>query len=266
VELISSKQNRRLREFRRLSRRGREGDVIAVEGPKLAREALEAGLRPVAALVSPRLDDAAAGRDLATDLVAAGCELVWATDEVLAGCTDTRTPQGVLALFHLRTSSSAAPGIPVIVVLDGVQDPGNVGTVIRTADGAGARGVIVGPGTADPYSPKALRAAMGSTFHLPVRFSDDPSRTLGELEERGYRTVVTDAAAGDRVFDSPALGGPCALVLGSEGGGVSARVRRMAAATVHVPQLGRAESLNVAAVAAVVLYEAVRRLANGGAL
>jgi TrmH family RNA methyltransferase len=176
----------------------------------------------------------------------------------LAALADTETPQGILAvapipfagLDALRVDAEPA----VIVVLDAVQDPGNFGTLARTAEALGAAGVVALPGTVDAWNPKSVRAAMGSTFRLPVVPADWEALSPW-LSSRGFITLA--AAAGGEPLPQPRPA-RAALVLGNEGAGVSEDTRARADRVVGIPIRGRAESLNVAAAGAILLYELLR--------
>ncbi len=195
-----------------------------------------------------------------------GIPVVEVAPHVLAAVSEVETPQGVVAVVRRR----ALPLEPLLqrpelllLVVDRVQDPGNLGTMIRTADAAGASAVVLLPGTADPYNPKAVRASMGSLFHLPV--VEWSLERLRALLRRGVRLLATDPA-GPVDFREADYRRPLAIAVGHEAEGVSAAVRQDAAAVVRIPILGRAESLNAAVAAALVLYEAGRPVYTGGNL
>lgn len=230
-------------------------DEFMVEGPHLIESALSAraGIRQVFVA-----DNFKAPRGLLGRLARSGAEVFEITERVLEKLASTETPQGVLAVVSLapRELRSIEPARPV-VVLDGVRDPGNAGTVIRTADAAGASAVIVLEGTCDAFSQKALRASSGSVFNIPIVHAGRKALP-GELRGMGYRLVVTSLEAELSIFDAD-LGGKVALVFGNETRGVSPELRRAADVSVRIPIRGQAESLNVASAAAVALYEAMRQ-------
>jgi TrmH family RNA methyltransferase len=178
---------------------------------------------------------------------------------------DTSTPQGVVAVATTPVVDLAAivPG-PLLVVLHAVGDPGNVGTIIRTADAVGASGVVVGRGSADPYAPRSLRAAAGSTYHLPIVTGVATVDVVGTLRAAGHRVVGLDGGASVLVDELTAGAAGIALVLGNEAHGLDPELVAALEGTVAVPIHGRAESLNVAAAAAVALYT-VRAVADAAA-
>lgn len=172
----------------------------------------------------------------------------------------TETAEGVVAIATIPQS----PAIPaltadsLLVALDALQDPGNLGTVIRTADAAGASGILVGKGTVDPYSPKVVRSAMGSLFHLPVVGVPDLYATLDQLAAQGARVLATSPGATRSLYDC-SLTGPIVWLIGNESQGLSQEALNHATEQVRIPMPGHAESLNAAVASAVCLFESVRQ-------
>ncbi len=240
---------KRLRALRRVKGR-REHGMLLVEGPAIARDALDAGAMVREALYT----DAAAGDPalarLLNDLRASGAELEEVDETVLAEFADTVTPQGLLLVVDIPLRSLADVRVPRLAVLDAVQDPGNVGTLIRAADALGAGGVVLLPGTADPWSPKVVRAAAGASFRIPV-VSISVDELAGWCRERGVPLLA--AAAGGAPAPRSAVARDAALVFGNEAAGVSDEVRAAADGVVGIPQRGRADSLNVAMAGAILM-------------
>jgi len=264
--LIASNLQSTIRDLQRRKARGRRG-LALIEGVRLVEEALAAGVPFKGALVAPDLARTARGTALVAELEghAVGVEEVGA--RVFAQLADTETPQGIIAVIEPRRWTAgdfAPPPGAVALVIDGVQDPGNVGTLIRTAHALGAAGTIVLRGTADPTSPKALRAAMGATFRHPVVALDDG----GFIAWARKHEVTLWAAAADGVplpralgtGDGPrgARGGPIAVIVGNEGAGIRPQLNAVAAQRVAIPLAQGAESLNVAVAAGILLYEVTR--------
>lgn len=247
--LLRGLQRRRLREA--------EGAFLA-EGVRAVEDLLASPLGVRFLAWSSSLEDTGRGRALLATAERRGVPLREVPDAELAGYAATETPQGVLAVAEAprrRLDDLGAPSGPaVLLVLDAVQDPGNFGTMLRTAEALGAAGALVLPGTVDPWNPKAVRAAMGSSFRLPVAAAgwDEAGPWL---EGGGYEVLASAAGA-------PPLGGArperAALVMGNEGAGVSAGTRARAHREVGIPLRGRAESLNVVAAAAILLHELLR--------
>ncbi|MEW6273713.1 MAG: RNA methyltransferase [Bacillota bacterium] len=175
--------------------------------------------------------------------------------------TATDTPQGVLAVACRREEELAAllkkkPSL--LLLVDAVQDPGNLGTIIRSADAAGANGVILTQGTVDLYNPKTLRATMGSLFHLPVLTASGVDGVLAQLAGVGLQLVVGDPE-GETLLSHCDFTRPTVLVIGNEARGCSEKILQRADQIIRIPMPGRAESLNVAMAAAIMLYEVVRQ-------
>jgi RNA methyltransferase, TrmH family len=257
TEPITSVRNPRVRALAALAvdarTRRTEGRHL-VEGPHAVGEALAAGVveELLLAIGAPPLPS-----------VPDGVRITPLAPHVLERLADTTTPQGVVAVCRTPQAELAdVVGRGVLVVLDAVADPGNAGTILRTADAAGAAGVVFTAGSVDPYGPKALRAAAGSTYHLPVVTGVDVAAALAVCREHGQRVLGLDGAATASVFDLERDAEPVALVLGNEAHGLSPAVAGEVDGTVAVPLYGRAESLNVAAAAAIAIYAAARSRAG----
>lgn len=241
--------------------REKEGRFL-LEGVRPVEEALAAGWEIQALLYTPK----AADRERTAALIAAvrerRGELFEVEEKVLQILSATVTPQGVVAVVRCPgyNLSLLLAGRPTLLVLvDGVQDPGNLGAIIRSADAAGADGVILLPGTVDLYNPKTVRATMGSLFHLPV-VTGETAFVLASLAAAGLRVVIGVPRASLPIYRVE-LTGPVALAVGNEAAGPSPAVIA-AGQPAGIPMPGRAESLNVAVAAAVMLYEAVRQRAT----
>jgi RNA methyltransferase, TrmH family len=240
-------------------RRGRERRGLAVaEGVRLVEEALAAGVSIRGAVTAPGLEATPRGAALKAALAGRGVRLEPLEDRALAELSDTEHPQGVIAVIEPRTATldELRPGPrDAILVLDAVQDPGNVGALARAALGLGAVGLVALPGTADLENPKALRGSMGALFRLPA-VSADAAALIAWAGERGVAIWTADIE-GSPV---PAVRdpGPVALVVGNEGAGISPAIRAAARRKVTVPLSNKVESLNVAVAAGILLYEALR--------
>jgi TrmH family RNA methyltransferase len=253
---------------RRLLRRRHRDHVglFLVEGPQAVREALTAG-----AVVELFGTVEAYGRS--PDLVEAAHAIdapVWpVTDAGLTALTETVTPQGVVAVCsHLHTDLAdlLADSPSLMVVLAGVADPGNAGTVLRTADAAGATAVVFPDGAVDPYNGKCVRASAGSLFHVDVVRGGQASEVMQGLRAAGLTVLAADAHGSidlDEIADSGRLAGRTAWVFGSEAHGLPDEIGALADERVRVPIYGRAESLNLAAAAAVCLYASARAQRRG---
>lgn len=240
-------------------RRGRERRGLALaEGVRLVEEAVAARVRIRQVAVSPALEGTPRGTALKAALASAGVPLAELADRALADLADTEHPQGVIAVVEPPRWSPDAlePGAgDVVVVLDGVQDPGNVGAIARAALGLGAAGLIALKGTAELTNPKVMRGAMGALFRLPALAASD-REFLDWASRVGASIWVTDST-GERP-GGQRLTAPVALVLGNEGAGIRPELEQVASRRLSIPLAGGVESLNVAVAAGILLYE-VRR-------
>ncbi len=250
MEFITSRQNNVIRHIRKLAgdRKYRRtcGEFLC-EGPKMLAEAERWGFVPQTILAC---DEAQlhAWEGLATHTVLVDAEL-------LAYAADTETPQGLLFTCKMPEALDKLPG-ERLLVLDGVQDPGNVGTILRTADAFGADGVVLLPGCADPWSPKVVRSTMGACFRIPI-MACTPEELSAMLKEQSiplYATALRDDTQDIRQVSLRRA----AVVIGSEGRGVSEQVLNLCEKTLKIPMTERCESLNAAMAAGIVLWESFR--------
>lgn len=246
MEHITSLKNPKVAAWKALKdRKGRrESGCFLVEGRKMVEEALASAFDVETVLVQE-------GMELPDGLTMPVYEL---PAHVLAAVCDTKTPQGIAAVVRMKEQSALGKHI---VVLDGVQDPGNVGTIIRTADAAGLDGVLLSTQCADVFSPKVLRATMGSIFRMNLRTTDDLPGELTKLREKGY-SILSSQLDGTPFYEREKVAEQFALVIGNEGNGVSEQVQQTATHRVRLPMRGGAESLNAAIAAAIMMYELMR--------
>ena len=273
MKRILSDQNPEYKELEALNnRKTREKTgLFLAEGYHLIREAVRSGLAVRTAYGDASLleADREAGRTLGRFLEeckADGIRTVLLAGPLFAKLAATETPQGVLATVEKPPAGEAslreAVGVPGdgkrILVLDRLQDPGNVGTLIRTADAAGFDAVLCVKGTADPYAPKVLRATQGSLFRLKFGFTEGAEETLRVLKEASKSVLVSDLKDARSAYGVP-MKRDFALVIGNEGGGVSEAFRNGADERVTIPMEGETESLNASIAGAVLLFESVRQ-------
>lgn len=240
---------------------------FVVEGVRLLEEALEAALKPGSGfklevvLYAPSRLATDRGMALIHSLRRAGVEIVPAAEPVMEYISDTSSPAGVLGvvqhLFHEPAGPPDTASRPFVLVLDQIQDPGNLGSLLRTAEAAGVSEVWVLTGSADCFSPKVVRATMGSIFRLPLRLKVVPGE-LSDLSARGITVYGTARGRGESLFKT-VFPRPLAVVLGSEAQGMSPELESRVDGWVHIPMAGEVESLNVAAAGALVLYEIARQ-------
>ena len=247
METLSSLKNPKVIAWRSLKdKKGRdEQQAFLVEGVRMVEEALASGL-PVKALLLRE--------DRRDDRIPDGIPSFLLPDHVFQSVCDTKSPQGIAAVVGRNVKEA---GGPRLLALDGVQDPGNVGTIIRTADAAGFDGVLFSPDCADLFSPKALRATMGSVFRLGFSFPPSLPDALKALKEKGY-SVLSSQLDGDPFYDRKNLSDSFVLIIGNEGNGVSEEVRAVATHRLCLPMRGGAESLNAAVAAGIMMYDLTR--------
>jgi TrmH family RNA methyltransferase len=259
-ETVTSRANPLYGRLRALKERGTERDLCLLEGPKLVLEALGAGVEIVEAVASP---DAARGESAAAAvqaLQARGITLRLMRDALVASLSELETSQGLVALARRPSFDEEAlfRGTPLVVVAASIQNPGNLGGLLRSAEAAGATGAYLADGCADPFSWKALRGSMGSTFRLPHIRGLALEAILDRLALHAVPLVATATAGGER-YDAVDLTGPVALAFGSEGAGLPPDVLQRAARQVSIPLASPVESLNVGVAAGILLFEAARQ-------
>lgn len=238
-------------------RKEREATGLAhLEGVRLAEEALAAGLPIEYLLYASDLAERPRGRQLLEQIRQRGVLAYEVTPQALERAADTQSPQGIVGLFRPRVRTLADLGPGLVLVLDNLQDPGNLGTVIRSLEALGGGGAVVAGGV-DPYNPKVVRGAMGSLFRLPV-LKLELADALDGLRKEGRRLYVADAG-GDLLPWQADLAHGAALVIGNEGAGPSAVARQRADGVVSIPMEGPTESLNAGVAASLLVYEAMRQ-------
>jgi len=278
MEIISSKDNKRIKYIRSLLEKGnirKKNHQFVVEGIKLVDEALEYGkvLEVVCAeslyneLIS---GDLSGNRLLAendktiTSYVKKGSSLLVVSDTVFKSMSETKTPQGILAVAEMPDyrlldkgfleQAYTKNGKIKLLVLEDTADPGNLGTIMRTAEAAGVTGVIMGKGTVDIFNPKVVRSTMGSIFRLPFTYAEDLKETIKELKKSGISFYATHLK-GEKSYKDIKYSDRSAIIVGNEARGLSDEVADLADTYVLIPMQGKVESLNAAVAAALMMYE-----------
>lgn len=271
--MITSPSNQHIIRLRSLhTSKGRaQDDTFLVEGPHLLEAALDAGILPELLVYDPdSLTRAAAGRRLLgriEEARASGVPVYDAAPAALERACDTRSPQGVVAA--LAVADVAADRVrarrrgrlrPVLLILDAISDPGNLGTILRSALAADVDEVLLAPGCANPLAPKVVRAGSGAHFHLPVRADQSWHNIAAALAGAppALQTLIAEAGA-SRAYDSFDLTKRTALIIGNEAHGPSPEARGLATSGLSIPMWNKVESLNAAIAASVVLFEAARQ-------
>ena len=262
VRIVQSKQNARLKQLRQaLAHPGRNGcDLAGIEGPKLLDEALRAGLRVACVFAAQGAEPLLDGLPLPPE-----AEILLLPRELLNSALTTETPQPVAALVEppkwtWEDVFADHAKAPLLIVLAGLQDPGNVGTILRSAEAFGASAVLSLTGTVSTWNPKAVRASAGSLFRLPLLIVETEN-CFARLRQEGVR-ILTTAVEGAEAAERIDLADPVALIIGNEGNGVPQELAAQADGAVTIPCPGPVESLNAAIAASVLLYEASRQRAG----
>jgi len=254
--MITSVQNIKIQRVRALLGRRQEREAarsFVVEGVRLAEEAQAAGLRPELVLYAAGLS--VRGQSVLNAFAAAGAEIEEATPGLLDGLSATETSQGLLAVFPLQ-ALPLPPYLDFVLIADQVRDPGNLGTLLRSAAAAGVQAVLLAPGTTDAYAPKVLRSAMGAHFRLPL-YRMDWDEIIQVCKPR-LKIYLAEAGAGTPCWQID-FRQAAALVVGGEAEGASPQARSVVDALVTIPMPGKSESLNAAIAASILLFEIVRQ-------
>jgi TrmH family RNA methyltransferase len=264
--MITSRDNSLLRRARAV-RDGKVDDAIFVEGLRLCEEALSSGLSIEAVIFSEEIARKEKAARLIKELRQVCDRLASISEKLLGSISYTKTPQGIVLLAARPALDEAAfkssqPTSPLVVILHGVNNPVNVGAILRTAEDAGATGAITTQNTSDPFSPGALRGAMGSAFRLPIWKETTYAAVLSWCAARQIETVCADVE-GSTPYTDLDWTVPRALIVGPESTGLLPEEVAATKVAVRIPMLGKVESLNVGVAAAVVLYEAARQRASG---
>ena len=266
--MLENPRSPRVRAVAKLTKRSARQDtgLFLLEGPQAAREALAHRATTIVELFATptameRHQDV---RDAAVD---AGVDVVLAAEDVLDAMADTVTPQGIVAVARQTPTSvrdvfAAAPRL--VVICEQVRDPGNLGTIIRAADAAGADAVVLTGRTVDPYNPKVVRATTGSLFHLPIAVGAELSDVVTRAHDAGIRVLAADVGGSDFLAARGVLAEPTAWLFGNEARGLDDDALELADLTLRLPIYGAAESLNLATAASVCLYETAFAQRAGG--
>jgi TrmH family RNA methyltransferase len=262
MQQITSRDNTLLR-LARAVRDGKEEDHVFVEGLRLCEEALRSALEIEAVIVSEELLRKEKASEAIGALEKAARRSASLSEKLLESISYTKTPQGIVVLARRPESSEerlsqTIGNVPLLVVMHQINNPVNVGAILRTAEAAGASGVIATRNTSDPFSPKSLRGAMGSAFRLPIWTGPDYDHVIAWCRERGIETVCS-AADASLAYTDVDWKRASALIMGPESTGLTDAETRSASRIVSIPMNGSVESLNVSVAAGILLFEAARQ-------
>ncbi len=244
MEEITSTLNPRIKLIKslKLSKNRKKEGLFVVEGERIVKEALASDFEIFALVLSKSFFDR--GNDLGDF-----SQGILVSDEIFSSLCDTKSPQGILCVLKAKENDWENYG-DIVLALEDVQDPSNVGTIIRTADAFGVTSVLLSKGCADVYSPKVLRGSMGSVFHLPTKVESDFTKELQQLKDNGYTLVAGDLKGSSLTK----ISGKRVIIVGNEGNGISEATREMCTVLWKIEMNGKAESLNASIAAGIMLY------------
>ena len=259
--MITSTSNAKIKRIVQLRKKKKARDaegVFLVEGIRMFREIPEKLLQEI--YISESCEEKE-GKEIRRRASACGIRPELVSDGVFAYLSDTQTPQGILCVVGQLSYSLeevADASCPHMLVLDRLQDPGNVGTILRTAEGAGVTGILLDGECADIYNPKTIRSTMGSVFRMPFYYIQDLEEGIRYLKKRGICTYAAHLE-GKRAYDEEDYRKPCAFLIGNEGNGLRPEIADLADTYIRIPMAGEVESLNAAIASAVLMFEAGRQ-------
>ncbi len=256
ITSTSNQQVKNLLQLQKKSKARKEQGVFVVEGVKMFREA------PADWIVKTYVSQEFLKKEEASVLKGREYEIV--EDRVFKTMSDTMTPQGILAVVRQPVSSLEKllnDPAPFFMVLENIQDPGNLGTILRTAEGAGVNGILMSRDTVDIFNPKTIRSTMGSVYRVPFLYVEDICETVRELKNKGISAYAAHLK-GTGSYDEQDYTKDTAFLIGNEGNGLTDELAGLADTYIRIPMYGKVESLNAAIASAVLMYEAQRQRRN----
>ena len=259
MQIITSKDNEIIKNIRKLKEKKYRdaNNEYLIEGIKLIKEAVEEKAKiKLIVVCEESIEDGDIDQKLLYEIAKYDC--IYVNKKVFSILTDVQNPQGILAVIEKKNNEENINYKEyIIVVLDGIQDPGNLGTILRTIDSVGLSQVIVSKETADSYNPKVVRSTMGAIFRVNVIESEDLLQTLKNLKKHKYKIMATSLENNNSIYDVEY--NKKVIVIGNEANGVSKNVLEYADEKIKIPMLGKTESLNASVATSIILYEFVRR-------
>lgn len=253
ITSASNEQIKRVKKLIKSAKERREAGLYIVEGIRMVKEI------PTSDVVTIYVAESTQAKFADVFEKFSNIEPILVKDNVFEGMSDTNTPQGIMALVKMHTYKleDVLGDKPFVLIAEHLQDPGNMGTIIRTAEGAGATGVILSSDSVDIYNPKVIRSTMGSVFRVPVYVSNDLAADIDVLRGKDI-TVYAAHLSGKQFYDNDYTTG-CAFLIGNEGNGLSDEISAKANSLLRIPMMGGVESLNAATSTAVICYEVLRQ-------
>lgn len=262
MQVISSKDNEIVKNIKKLKEKKYRDleNAYIIEGIKLVKEAIyeNAKIRQII-MCENYADNKEIDKETLYEI--SKYNLIYVTEKVFNTITDVKTPQGIIAIVEKNNSTCEINySEEIIIALDDVQDPGNLGTIIRTADSANLKQIILSKNSADPYNPKVVRSTMGGIFRVNIIEVDNLEETLKQTQKNGFKVMVTVLDTQKSIYDVNY--NKKVIVIGNEANGISKAIQNIADEKVKIPMLGKTESLNASVAAGVMIYEYVRRKAK----
>ena len=263
MQVISSKENELIKHIKKLKDK-KERDISGeylIEGVKLIKEAIQEKAKIKQIIVCDECERTETiSQDLMYEIAKFDC--IYVTKKIFEYITEVKTPQGILAIIEKESNEQNIDyNQEIIVALDGIQDPGNLGTILRTVDSVGLTQILVSKDTADCYNPKVVRSTMGAIFRVKVIECEDLEKTLKEIKKHKFSIVITSLQTDNSIYDVEYK--KDVIVIGNEANGVSEKIQNLADKKVKIPMLGKTESLNASVATGIILYEYVRQLGTG---
>ena len=247
--IITSKDNEIIKNIKKLKEKKYRLDTYIVEGIKMVKEAISE---------NQEIELIAIREDFKIDFDTKKIKIVTISNKIFNDISDVKTPQGILAVIKKNQNNQIETNQEYILALDSLQDPGNMGTIIRTADSANIYQIIINKTTVDPYSPKVIRSTMGAIYRTNIIEVEDLKATLKEMKLKGFQIITTDLKATQSIYDINYTN-KTIVVIGNEANGVSQEILQTADKKVIIPMLGKTESLNASIAASIMIYEYVRQ-------
>ena len=258
MQVISSKDNETIKYIKKLKEKKyrEETNCYIIEGIKLVKEAIEENAKIKYILICEDCDDAVKlEQNLLYDIAKNNC--LYVTKKLFLSISDVTTPQGVLAVIEKKKGTEQIDyNDDIIVALDGIQDPGNLGTILRTVDSANLKQIILSKNSADPYNPKVVRSTMGAIFRVNIIEAENLAEILKEIKKHNFDVVVTSLETEESIYNLEYKNK--IIVIGNEANGVSKEIQEIADKKVKIPMLGKTESLNASVAPGIMVYEYVR--------
>ena len=256
--VISSKNNEIIKNIKKLKDKKYRENKFIVEGERIVEEAIQENVEISVIVIEESFYNNIEKQDLIKKATKYNTLIV--TDKVFLDISDVKTPQGILAVINKNENKEIDKNTPYIMALDNLQDPGNIGTIIRTLDSANIKQLIVSKGSVDAYSPKVVRSTMGAIFRVNVIEVENLVETMQNLKNSGFEVVSTSLETDKSIYDISY--NKKVVIIGNEANGVSKEILEMSDYKVKIPMLGKTESLNASVAASIMIYEYVRENLN----